>query len=252
VSNKANIERVAIEKTCERFCLTYGGYRNNQHMFTTILSSMLHDVVKKFLKQYFNIKDGVTMMTIHGDGICLTSTEHFILAKAIESLSRYAEKEVAKATTYFEVGGELDTTYDCCSNDRCVSKTHAELRKIHGKKNVKNFYAYAFWNNSRIERCYQCNIPLSPTMAYVEPEFDYHREYSLTKKQLTNPQIAFDLVALFTAMPTSEYCLNGFHKREDQLGNWKVGLNQLRRQQKFIDDIISYAELVIKVLDEKA
>lgn len=176
----------------------------------------------------------------------ITEDQQVILNKAIELLKTYDKEDVSRYTYYFVVSEddhtEISLEYDCCDNSECIEKTLKELKEEYPE--CEFLCELNHGDHERIERCYQCDKPLHESLAWIESELDHHEQYSITKDQLQESCIAFEVRVMFEAMPTCDFEISEYAKL-----NYKRLAEALKDQSNFVERVVKYADKVIKVLE---
>jgi hypothetical protein len=67
---------------------------------------------------------------------------------------------------------------------------------------------------------------------------------------LKNSRTAFDLRVIFESIPSNDYDIGGYAKHQNLLGNPEPLKQALINQRWFINEVVEYAELVIKKLNK--
>ncbi|RPJ55925.1 MAG: hypothetical protein EHM12_11190 [Dehalococcoidia bacterium] len=164
----------------------------------------------------------------------LTDKQKEIIKAAINLLEPFARKDVSSYTHYFKVDDNDIHEYDCCDNKKCVKKALKNIIKSHEIQTSIEICSYDNGgDHEKIGHCYICWKPLNQSLTWIKDEFEHHKEYTITRKDLTDKDIAFEIKCILESMPSSDY---------------DTGIYYQKHQKKFIRDIINYAKVVIKEL----
>lgn len=186
----------------------------------------------------------------------LTDEQQSIIDKAVELLKPFDKENCSFSLHYFreknidgdEIGEEV------CDDDKCVKKYLKQLRAEIGKgKRIHTVYdPYNNGDHERIDSCAVCGRPLNEQLTWINSEFDYHHEYSITRECLTESRTAFDVRCMLEAMPTVDCSIGGYPIHQNNLGNKKPLEEALDRQTRFVNKVVKYAELVVQILGTDA
>ncbi len=182
----------------------------------------------------------------------LTDEQQSIIDKAVELLKPFDKESCSFSLHFFKekniYGDEIGE--EVCDDDKCVKKYLKQLRSEIGKgKRIYTVYdPYNNGDHERLDSCAICGRPLNEQLTWIDSEFDYHQEYSVTRESLTESRTAFDVRCMLEAMPTADCRIEGYPIHQNSLGNKKPLEEALGRQNQFINKVVKYAELIVQIL----
>ncbi|MEE9525438.1 MAG: hypothetical protein V3V78_02410 [Candidatus Woesearchaeota archaeon] len=178
----------------------------------------------------------------------LTEEQQAIIDKAIELLKSYDKEKVDFNLHYFKHEEETLVGYDCCSSEDCVEQALKKIKEETGYDQIETDGMYNGEDHEIIERCCICSTPMNDDLMCIGEEFRHHKEYSITKEELTHSSVAFDVRVMLESMPSVDHEISGYAKHQSTIGN-NAPLNQeTKRINDFVIEVVTYAETITQLL----
>lgn len=174
----------------------------------------------------------------------LSNQKQRILKRAIKLLTPYNKEDISQIKFYFEHDEEdLGSDYECCDQDKCLKKMRDRIKTEHPewKGKLDERWTYNNGDHEDVERCQICFRPFNEFLTWVREPFCHHREYTVNRRELKKSHNAFEVIAIFQSMPSID-------ERPSPWAMMNEPKEALQREKDFANEVVAYAELVIKKL----
>jgi hypothetical protein len=171
----------------------------------------------------------------------LTDEQKAVFEEAIRLLEPYDKEIVSYDFFYFREKNEEGDTIgeEVCVKKKCLKAQTASIRKTLGKGKHIYYERIQEWGDSdRIKVCCECGCPFHTSLTWVEDDFSNHVENTRSLEEITESCNAFQLIVIFSSMPSSDHAISPYSIRTDYE-------NSKKEQDDFLNEVLDYAKHII-------